>query len=106
MTAMSSATSSNPGSASYTAEDYKVDKSVEFTYEELANCTNNFSVAHKIGEGGFATVYYGELRGQVCVCVCLSLTLCLNRLVLISHIGYAHLQLSSADVGGFLQVGG
>ena len=65
MTAMSSGTSSNPGSASFTPEDYKVDKSVEFTYDELAKCTDNFSVAHKIGEGGFATVYYGEIRGQV-----------------------------------------
>ncbi|KAD3337964.1 hypothetical protein E3N88_33485 [Mikania micrantha] len=41
-----------------------VDKSVEFTYEELANATDNFSTASKIGHGGFGTVYYGELRGE------------------------------------------
>jgi len=42
-----------------------VDKSVEFSYEELASATNNFSMANKIGEGGFGAVYYGELRGEV-----------------------------------------
>ncbi|KAI4332207.1 hypothetical protein L6164_017136 [Bauhinia variegata] len=41
-----------------------VDKSVEFLYEELANATDNFSVANKIGQGGFGAVYYGELRGE------------------------------------------
>ena len=41
------------------------DKSVEFTYEELAKATNNFSAASKIGQGGFALVCYAELQGQV-----------------------------------------
>nr|CDH30701.1 putative LysM domain containing receptor kinase [Cercis chinensis] len=41
-----------------------VDKSVEFSYEELANATNNFSLANKIGQGGFGAVYYAELRGE------------------------------------------
>ncbi|XP_043689469.1 chitin elicitor receptor kinase 1-like [Telopea speciosissima] len=41
-----------------------VDKSVEFSYEELAMATNNFSIASKIGEGGFGVVYYAELRGE------------------------------------------
>ncbi|KAH7576708.1 hypothetical protein JRO89_XS01G0134300 [Xanthoceras sorbifolium] len=41
-----------------------VDKSVEFTYEELAKATDNFSLANKIGEGGFGAVYYAELRGE------------------------------------------
>ncbi|XP_021763736.1 chitin elicitor receptor kinase 1-like [Chenopodium quinoa] len=41
-----------------------VDKSVEFSYEELANATSNFSLANKIGQGGFGAVYYGELRGE------------------------------------------
>ncbi|WJX64330.1 hypothetical protein P8452_49128 [Trifolium repens] len=41
-----------------------VDKSPEFSYEELANATDNFSLANKIGQGGFAEVYYGELRDQ------------------------------------------
>lgn len=42
-----------------------VDKSVEFSYEELAAATNNFSMANKIGQGGFGAVYYAELRGEV-----------------------------------------
>ncbi|WOL16175.1 hypothetical protein Cni_G24957 [Canna indica] len=41
-----------------------VDKSVEFTYEELASATDNFSLAYKIGGGGFGVVYYAELRGE------------------------------------------
>ncbi|XP_059312116.1 lysM domain receptor-like kinase 3 [Lycium ferocissimum] len=43
-----------------------VDKSVEFSYKELAESTNDFSISNKIGEGGFGTVYYVELRGKVC----------------------------------------
>ncbi|XP_057786498.1 chitin elicitor receptor kinase 1-like [Salvia miltiorrhiza] len=41
-----------------------VQKSVEFSYEELASTTDNFSLANKIGEGGFGAVYYAELRGE------------------------------------------
>ncbi|VFQ60477.1 unnamed protein product [Cuscuta campestris] len=41
-----------------------VEKSVEFSYEELAKATNDFSLANKIGEGGFGAVYYAELRGE------------------------------------------
>ncbi|XP_039052562.1 lysM domain receptor-like kinase 3 [Hibiscus syriacus] len=41
-----------------------VDKSVEFSYEELAQATDNFSLANKIGEGGFGAVYYANLRGE------------------------------------------
>lgn len=41
-----------------------VDKSVEFSYEELAQATDNFSMANKIGSGGFGDVYYAELRGE------------------------------------------
>lgn len=43
----------------------KVEKSAEFSYEELANATNNFNLAKKIGQGGFGEVYYGELNGEV-----------------------------------------
>lgn len=43
-----------------------VEKSVEFSYEELASATGDFSLANKIGEGGFGAVYYAELRGEVC----------------------------------------
>nr|XP_033517695.1 chitin elicitor receptor kinase 1-like isoform X1 [Nicotiana tomentosiformis] len=38
--------------------------SIEFTYEELATATNDFSIANKIGQGGFGAVYYAELRGE------------------------------------------
>ncbi|XP_039168881.1 chitin elicitor receptor kinase 1 isoform X1 [Eucalyptus grandis] len=41
-----------------------MDKSVEFSYEELAKATENFSLANKIGEGGSGAVYYAELRGE------------------------------------------
>ncbi|KAK4857703.1 hypothetical protein QYF36_004704 [Acer negundo] len=41
-----------------------VDKSVEFSYEELAKATDDFSFANKIGQGGFGAVYYAELRGE------------------------------------------
>ncbi|BAT80971.1 hypothetical protein LR48_Vigan07g045300 [Vigna angularis] len=42
----------------------RVDNSAEFSYEELANATNNFSLANKIGQGGFGEVYYAELNGE------------------------------------------
>ena len=42
-----------------------VDKSVEFSYEELFNATEGFSMSYKIGQGGFGAVYYAELRGEV-----------------------------------------
>ena len=42
-----------------------VAKSTEFTYQELAKATNNFSLDNKIGQGGFGAVYYAELRGEV-----------------------------------------
>lgn len=41
-----------------------VDKSVEFSYEELAKATDDFSLSNKIGQGGFGSVYYAELRGE------------------------------------------
>ncbi|KAG4394538.1 hypothetical protein GLYMA_20G054500v4 [Glycine max] len=44
--------------------DITVNKSVEFSYEELATATDNFSLANKIGQGGFGSVYYAELRGE------------------------------------------
>ncbi|KDP44500.1 hypothetical protein JCGZ_16333 [Jatropha curcas] len=40
-------------------------KPVEFSYKELAQATDNFNVANKIGKGGFGSVYYAELRGEV-----------------------------------------
>ncbi|XP_027939252.1 lysM domain receptor-like kinase 3 isoform X1 [Vigna unguiculata] len=46
------------------ANTIRVDNSGEFSYEELANATNNFSLANKIGQGGFGKVYYAELNGE------------------------------------------
>lgn len=48
-----------------------VDKSVEFSYEELAKATNDFNISYKIGQGGFGAVYYAELRGEVCNIFCI-----------------------------------
>ncbi|KAI0491411.1 hypothetical protein KFK09_025671 [Dendrobium nobile] len=47
-----------------TATSLSVEKSVEFSLEELAKATNDFSMANKIGQGGFGSVYYAELRGE------------------------------------------
>ncbi|CAI8586554.1 unnamed protein product [Vicia faba] len=41
-----------------------VAKSTEFSYQELAKATNNFSLDHKIGQGGFGAVYYAVLRAR------------------------------------------
>ncbi|PIN11222.1 Serine/threonine protein kinase [Handroanthus impetiginosus] len=51
-------------SASPKLKGITVDKSVEFTYEELAMATNDFHICHKIGQGGFGSVYYAKLRGE------------------------------------------
>ena len=40
----------------------KTGKAVVFTMPELNKATSNFSVACKIGEGGFGTVYKGKLK--------------------------------------------
>lgn len=58
-----------------------IEKSLEFSYNELAEATGNFSLANKIGQGGFGSVYYAELRGEVSayaiylkiLCLCLNL---------------------------------
>ncbi|XP_058210627.1 lysM domain receptor-like kinase 3 [Rhododendron vialii] len=54
----------DPGSASSRGLAISLDKSMEFSYEEIANATNDFSIGHKIAQGGFGTVYYAELRGE------------------------------------------
>ncbi|KAL5987785.1 hypothetical protein ACLOJK_035539 [Asimina triloba] len=52
------------GSRSSGLTGITMDKSVEFSYEELSKATNDFNIANKIGEGGFGSVYYAELRGE------------------------------------------
>ncbi|XP_060964388.1 lysM domain receptor-like kinase 3 [Cannabis sativa] len=47
-----------------TSTGITVEKSVEFSYQELAKATNDFSLDNKIGQGGFGSVYYAELRGE------------------------------------------
>ncbi|KAI3703998.1 hypothetical protein L1987_74199 [Smallanthus sonchifolius] len=46
------------------AQGITIDKSVEFSYEELSIATYEFSLANKIGQGGSGAVYYAELRGE------------------------------------------
>ncbi|KAL4628302.1 hypothetical protein ACB092_05G227400 [Castanea dentata] len=41
-----------------------MDKSVAFSYKELAKATDEFSLDNKIGQGCFGSVYYAELRGE------------------------------------------
>lgn len=60
------AESTGPGGATAGITGITIDKSVEFSYEELAQATNDFNLASKIGQGGFGAVYYAELRGEVC----------------------------------------
>lgn len=57
-------------------------KSVEFTYEELSAATSDFSMLYKIGQGGYASVYYGVIRNQVltfCPLVILVYCACFSR---------------------------
>ncbi|KAF5458312.1 hypothetical protein F2P56_022347 [Juglans regia] len=55
--------SAGPPSASG-LEGITVGISVEFSYEELATATDNFSLANKIGKGGSGSFYYAELGGE------------------------------------------
>ncbi|KAM7495229.1 hypothetical protein LguiB_029838 [Lonicera macranthoides] len=62
-TLFKSADPTGPG-ASPRLTGITVDKSVEFSYEELSKATDDFSLSYKIGQGGFGAVYYAELRGE------------------------------------------
>ncbi|RHN57376.1 putative protein kinase RLK-Pelle-LysM family [Medicago truncatula] len=73
-TKLAEALSTQDGSAEYETSGSSVHatvftgimvaKSTEFSYQELAKATNNFSLDNKIGQGGFGAVYYAELRGE------------------------------------------
>ncbi|KAK9074072.1 hypothetical protein SSX86_006669 [Deinandra increscens subsp. villosa] len=56
---------SNGGVLAAGLEGITVDKAVKFAYEELSKATHDFHLGNKIGQGGFGSVYYAELRGQV-----------------------------------------
>ncbi|KAI5662896.1 hypothetical protein M9H77_22219 [Catharanthus roseus] len=44
-----------------------IEKSVDFSYDELATATDDFSISNKIGQGGFGAVYYfSESRFVIC----------------------------------------
>ncbi|KAI5080832.1 hypothetical protein GOP47_0004015 [Adiantum capillus-veneris] len=57
-------TNTTLGTTSSGLSYFSPDKSVEFSYRELSECTNNFSIANKIGQGGYGSVYYGQVHGQ------------------------------------------
>lgn len=52
------------GTLSPGLSNFNADRSVEYTYAELAAATDNFSIGKKIGQGGYGSVFYGEIRGQ------------------------------------------
>lgn len=65
-TALLASSSLAESKAAKSASNFVADlKSVEFSYEELAEATNDFNLSCKIGQGGFASVYYGLIRNQV-----------------------------------------
>lgn len=41
----------------------------EFSFDEIRQATGNFSAVHKIGEGGFGTVYKGKLKNGCLVAI-------------------------------------
>ncbi|KAI7744125.1 hypothetical protein M8C21_030375, partial [Ambrosia artemisiifolia] len=57
-----SESSGAPADASPRLTCITVDKTVEFSYEELSAATDDFSLSNKIGQGGFGAVYYAKLR--------------------------------------------
>lgn len=46
----------------YTSFSDSDERVIEFSYEQLAEITDNFSLSKEIGAGGFATVYYAEIN--------------------------------------------
>lgn len=69
------------GGASSRLTGITVDTSVEFSYEELAEATNGFSIANKIGQGGFGIVYFAKLLNEVRPCKSYVLKLLVPRLI-------------------------
>lgn len=41
----------------------KISAAQTFTFRQMANATNNFSIDNLVGEGGFGRVYKGFLQG-------------------------------------------
>ncbi|XP_039066436.1 LEAF RUST 10 DISEASE-RESISTANCE LOCUS RECEPTOR-LIKE PROTEIN KINASE-like 1.3 [Hibiscus syriacus] len=64
----SQSTSTSQSNSSYSTSKCDIERGSTyfgahvFSYEELQEASNNFSSSKQLGEGGFGTVYYGELR--------------------------------------------
>lgn len=43
------------------------EKATIFPYYEIVDATSNFSVASKVGQGSYGSVYRGKLRGTVSI---------------------------------------
>ncbi|CAM6099741.1 unnamed protein product [Calypogeia fissa] len=73
---------------------FTLDKSVEFSFEELAAATDNFSVANKIGEGGYGSVYLATLRGQQVAVKRMNVQATrefLSEMQILTHVHHTHL---------------
>ncbi|KAG6627498.1 hypothetical protein CIPAW_15G132800 [Carya illinoinensis] len=69
-----------------------------FTYTELEEATNNFDSHKELGDGGFGTVYYGELRDGRAVAVkrlyennCKRVEQFMNEVVILTRLRHPHL---------------
>ncbi len=58
-----------PFSPSHGLQPGKPGGALKFTMAELNKITGNFSESHKIGQGGFGTVYQGKLRDGTTVAI-------------------------------------
>ncbi|XP_066316967.1 chitin elicitor receptor kinase 1-like [Miscanthus floridulus] len=80
---------------------HKVDGSIEFSYEELYDVTNNFSMEHKIGQGGFGSVYAGLIGEKAAIkkMDTKSSQEFLAELKVLTHIHHSNLQVTGSGGG-------
>ncbi|PON38956.1 Wall-associated receptor kinase [Parasponia andersonii] len=69
-----------------------------FSYEELVEATKNFDSSKELGDGGFGTVYYGELRDGRAVAVkrlyesnCRRVEQFMNEVEILAHLRHRNL---------------